>query len=646
MILGLTAPVALPLESGRPGRVPLDVEDMQMRRWIVMCVWMSAWLSVAMCARAEPPHNIVLFVPDGLRAAIVDPTTAPAMARLREEGVNFLNSHSMFPTFTTANASAFATGHGIGDTGDFSNTIYTRLAYEGSITPFLESDSLLRGINLHYGGNYLDEPSIIAAAAAITDSDRISTALIGKVGPVAIFDPTAFTGNGTLVLDDSTGNGGIPILTEWQALVQQELIEKEKYKHSEAPPRGSNGVAPTFMANLAQQQYFLDMTLNVVLPEFKRRGQPFVLVYWTRDPDGTQHNQGDGGINGPTSMTAIRVADSALGAIEQKLRELGLYERTNIIVAADHGFSTIAKDSEGGKRELTAGFLAVDLALALRKNDAHVQLFDPDNDSKAVDPGAHTGRGNAVIGAAPELPQVVVAANGGSDLIYLPVLGPKGTLVDGEKVPSSEKQRIHELGQRIVQELLAKDYVSGLFVDDEQIGPVAGALALRDIGLSGRAKTPRPAIVVNFRTYLDNSCGKPEVLLCAREIADTTLAVGGGMHGSFSRADTWNFMAARGPDFREHYIDELPASNADIGMTVADLLHLKLTPVGSLTGRVLNESRRGHEQDPPPPVEPQTQQSAPAANGLKTVLEKQVVDGHTYFDSAGFPGRTIELGNR
>ena len=27
-------------------------------------------------------------------------------------------------TFTTANASAFATGHQLGDTGDFSNTIY------------------------------------------------------------------------------------------------------------------------------------------------------------------------------------------------------------------------------------------------------------------------------------------------------------------------------------------------------------------------------------------------------------------------------------------------------------------------------------------------------------------------------------------
>ncbi len=26
---------------------------------------------------------------------------------------------------------------------------------------------------------------------------------------------------------------------------------------------------------------------------FKARNKPFVLVFWSRDPDGTQHNQGD-----------------------------------------------------------------------------------------------------------------------------------------------------------------------------------------------------------------------------------------------------------------------------------------------------------------------------------------------------------------
>ncbi len=63
----------------------------------------------------------------------------------------------------------------------------------------------LRELNLHMGGNYLHEPSIVAAAAALPTPNDISTALIGKLGPVAIFDPTALKGAGTLVVDDSTG---------------------------------------------------------------------------------------------------------------------------------------------------------------------------------------------------------------------------------------------------------------------------------------------------------------------------------------------------------------------------------------------------------------------------------------------------------
>ena len=65
------------------------------------------------------------------------------------------------------------------------------------------------------------------------------------------------------------------------------------------PPRGDNGKAGdaktpgTTVANVAQQKYFADVAAKVVLPMFKARNKPFVLVFWSRDPDGTQHNQGD-----------------------------------------------------------------------------------------------------------------------------------------------------------------------------------------------------------------------------------------------------------------------------------------------------------------------------------------------------------------
>jgi predicted AlkP superfamily pyrophosphatase or phosphodiesterase len=49
--------------------------------------------------------------PDGLRALMVSEETAPTMAAIRDKGINFKNPHSLFPTFTTPNASAMATGH-------------------------------------------------------------------------------------------------------------------------------------------------------------------------------------------------------------------------------------------------------------------------------------------------------------------------------------------------------------------------------------------------------------------------------------------------------------------------------------------------------------------------------------------------------
>ena len=93
----------------------------------------SALASAAFAqAPAAPPHNVVLFVADGLRFRMVDDTTAPTMAAMLRDGVSLRDSHALFPTFTTANASGMATGHMLGDTGDFSNTIYSGFEVPGA----------------------------------------------------------------------------------------------------------------------------------------------------------------------------------------------------------------------------------------------------------------------------------------------------------------------------------------------------------------------------------------------------------------------------------------------------------------------------------------------------------------------------------
>src|ERR1051325_60944 len=100
----------------------------QMLRASLLAVSIAALASPSAATAQQtssPPQNIIRFVADGLRAAAVSPERAPTFAKIRDTGVNFSNSHSLFPTITTANASVIATGHLQGDTGDFGNTLYT-----------------------------------------------------------------------------------------------------------------------------------------------------------------------------------------------------------------------------------------------------------------------------------------------------------------------------------------------------------------------------------------------------------------------------------------------------------------------------------------------------------------------------------------
>jgi len=592
----------------------------------------SLFAATAAIAQNDKSHNLILFIPDGLRSLKVTPETAPAMAEVRDKGVNFKNSHSVFPTFTTANASAMSTGHYLGDTGDFSNTIYTGYpvaAAADTVVPFLESDPVLHDVDEHFGGNYMNEETVLKLAR----DKGYSTATIGKVGPALIFDHTDKPGTPglhSIVVDDQTGSkNGMPLSDEVQAAMTKAGLPLT------TPGRGDNGKAGdsrtpgTTVANVAQQAYFTDVAAKVVLPMFKARNKPFVLVVWSRDPDGSQHNQGDSlgnvvpGINGPTSLAAIKNADDNLAQLRKALDDLGLTASTNIIVSADHGFSTISKESttsstvkntypDTPQGSLPMGFVAIDLARAL-----NLPLFDPNDKNAKLADNTYPKAGNGVIGNDPAKPDVVIAANGGSDLVYL---------------PNNDKK----IAAEIVKTLLQQDYVSGLFVRDD-LGRFPGTLPLSALNMDGKAVTPHPAMMINFRSYA-KGCDEPT--LCSVEVADTVLRQGQGMHGSFSRGDTMNFMAAIGPDFKAGYVDALPVSNADVGMTAVRLLNLAPKHRGNLIGRAMTEAMPNGAT---PKAASRTLTSQPASDGLRTVLNYQIVGTQRYFDSAGFPGRTVGL---
>jgi arylsulfatase A-like enzyme len=603
---------------------------MHLAKWAAGVAAMAA--AGAATAAAAPPHNVIIFVADGLRSAIVSPQTAPALAAVRDQGVDFHNSHSLYPTVTTPNASAIATGHRLGDTGDFGNFLYVETPFAAPYSvPFvaLEDDVALGLMNERYGGNYLGETSLLQAARA----KGFGTAAIGKLGPTAIQDVTARDGAGTIIIDDATGypgGEGVKLAPDVIAAIKAAGLP------AQAPDRGLNTSPGAYnmpgvqVANVEQQNWFAAVATKVLLPRFKASGKPFVMVFWSRDPDGTQHAQGDSlntltpGINGPTSLAAIRNASDDLQKLRDALAAQGLADTTDIIVTADHGFSVISRQSATSAAAklsfpdvppgfLPPGFLAIDMAKALG-----LGLYDANGFDVALADGVHP-KGASILAEDPAKPRIAIAANGGSDLIWLPGAPDKA------------------LAARVVEFLTGEDYTGAIFVNDA-FGPIPGTLPMSAIGLSGSALTPAPSIVVSFKSF-STGCDNPEI--CGAEVGDTDLQQGQGMHGSFGRQDTHNFMAAIGPDFKAGFKDPSPVANSDLTVTLAKVLGLGLGGHGKEKGRVLGEALVADGL--PVASTKHVLASPPAANGFTTELDWQKVGDTPYFDAAGMRGRTIGL---
>jgi len=628
---------------------------------------------------AQQKNNVIIFVADGLRRGSVNEADMPTFHKLRTSGVDFRNSHSVFPTFTTANASAIATGHGLGDTGDYSNTIYPGTwltkpdltAASGSTVPFLENDQVLANMNSLFAQNYLGERTLLSVAR----EKGFNVASVGKLGPTAIQQNESVTwdqfghldSSGAIIIDDSTGDPayGLPLPPEILDAMEKEGLPQDAPLRSNGYPdasqwnsgfQGDATTPGTIAANVVQQQWLADVTTKVLLPTFAADKKPFILLFWSRDPDGTQHNQGDSlqrldpGINGDTSKRGLHDADHCLKQLLDWLdAHPAVKAHTDVLVTSDHGFATISRReiaSDGtttsepsaaltyepmGKEKpepqgtLPTGFLAVDLAIR-----AHLRVFDPairaTTGSSAYaelavggEKSQHSTSGSALLGDNVTRvdgadARLIIAANGGSDLLYVPSKNP-------------------EIVRQTIAILSRLDYVGGIFVDDAfcpTTKDCPGALPMGAIGLIGNSHVPRPAIVVTYKVFY----GKPGDLQTAGQISDTTLQEGQGMHGGFGRDQTFNNMAAIGPDFKSGFIDEAPMGNIDIVPTLAKILGLEMPSAGSLKGRILQEALTAGESVKPDGVK--TLISAPTATGLRTVLEYQEKSGVKYYDRACF----------
>ncbi len=266
---------------------------------------------------------LLMVVFDGLRPEQVTPESMPHLWRLAQRGVCFLQHHATFPTETRVNVASFMTGCYPGHHGLVGNQFY--LHEQGELwridTGNRQSAAILEAAT---GGHALQRQSL--------------GEILGSTGERVAIVNVGTSGNAYLNHHKAEETGGL--ILHPQFTIPTAEADALRSRVGAWPPAG--------IPNAAQIHHATTILLDDVIPRYK----PTVAVLWLSDPDSTQHKTG---ISSRQALAAIRHADEALGRITKKLEASELAASTDLLVASDHGHSTVTHTVDVTAKLIEAG---------------------------------------------------------------------------------------------------------------------------------------------------------------------------------------------------------------------------------------------------------------------------------------------------
>jgi len=575
------------------------------------------------------PRLFIVVVCDGLRPDAVTQRDMPHLYDLAREGVRFDRQHSQFPTVTMVNAATLATGAPAGTTGILGDTMYLgpALAQHGANLSQEPLKTLAQVVDLEntHTLSALDSPDGFAgyllgldSVAEQVERENGFLAIVGKRGPTFLFDSrvdTVVDGRDLLKLPQAN----YTFLSD-DAAFPPALLDVR----NALPPTTREGVS-----DRERDRGFAQFVADRAIPAAKQsieNGHPALVILWLHNPDVTLHRAGLGTL---PAMEALRAADEDLMTVRAAVTAAKLDNRTDMIAVSDHGFATI---------RLRVWLAALLVSAGLKK------AIDSDD--------------------------VVIAPNGGSDLLYL------------SSTAFPTREAIRERLQKIVDFCEAQEWGGPIFSRELAIvapaarhgrrykpetpykGWIDGTFAQSALGLLNQARSPD--LIISFAESADadnkgltgpNNLAFALVLQGQQPMPNRSqelvrpvrglvysdtgkidgFTTGMGMHGAAGQREIHNFAAAIGPDFKRGFSDENPTGNVDVAPTIAQVLGLLPRGPGSISpsGRVLREALKGESS------------YAGTAHGftMKTELELQGVrttttlrltrlGNHLYFDDS------------
>lgn len=402
-----------------------------MKNWMLKAgLWMA--IAAGVCATEQTARakgqaeHVVVVVWDGMRPDFVTPQFTPTLYWLATNGVFFRNNLCAYISSTEVNGTVLATGVHPNRSGIMANVHYQpELDWDAGFgTEVL--DPIRRG-DLITDGHYLMTPTL----AETLHAAGIPTIIAGAKPVVLLHDRHWKRPNPAAV--DS------PVLFAGKTMPRALAEALKKANHDKDFPG-------TVTHPNTGQDTWTTTALTKVL--WKDKIPKFTLL-WLSEPDKSQHETG---VGSDKSIDALEGSDHRLREVIKTLQDKKVWDKTDLFVVSDHGFSTINRGPDLVKYLNRQGF----------------------NATKKLD--------------NPEPGDLLVVGLGGSASLYV---------MDGEE----------SVIRRLVESLQTSDYAGVIFSRLEIEGTFP--LSQAEIGTTNHA----PDIVVALRWSADkNTVGAPGLL--------------------------------------------------------------------------------------------------------------------------------------
>jgi predicted AlkP superfamily pyrophosphatase or phosphodiesterase len=354
--------------------------------------------------------HVVLVVWDGMRPDFVTEANAPNLVKLAGRGVTFRRHHSIYPSLTNVNAAALATGLNPNRSGIIANWTFQPDLGGAKLTRTDAPEIIAKGDQLS-AGKYIGGPTI---AELVRAADR-RTAVAGTKTAAFLHDRNLGAAKSADTRSVMLYGGDVIPAGKAQELVA--LLG----------PFPESASSPNVVQDAWTTRALTDVLWKDGVPEF--------TVLWLSDPDRSQHSKSPGT---EVALAGIKSSDENLGRVIHALEEKKVLDQTDILLASDHGFSTIER--------------AVDVPGFLRARGFEI-----------------AGEDDVVLRRG----QVKVAGNGGTNLYYV-----------GERDATT-------IG-RLVETLQQTDFASVIFSRQ----PLEGTFPLSDARIDTASG---PDVVMAFR---------------------------------------------------------------------------------------------------------------------------------------------------